>query len=67
MAYTQADIDALREKIALGASRAKYHDKDIEFRPLAEMQALLAQMEGELAGKKKVRRRYAYYSDGIHE
>ncbi|UNJ22043.1 head-to-tail joining protein [Microcystis phage vB_MweS-yong2] len=54
MAWTQADIDALKAAMATGAKSAEFRSGDTsrrqEFRSLAEMQQLLAQMQAEVAG-----------------
>jgi hypothetical protein len=44
MAYTQDDYDALKSAIASGATRVEYGDKRIEYRSLAEMKTILADM-----------------------
>ena len=40
MAYTQAQYDALTAALAQGAKFVKYADKEIEYRTVAEMEAL---------------------------
>lgn len=54
MAWTQADIAVLKRAIATGARRAEYGSGEtrrvVEYRSLAEMKAILADMEAEIAG-----------------
>jgi hypothetical protein len=53
MAYTQADIDALKAAIATGAKRVKFgagpDARETEFRSLEEMRATLADMLAEVS------------------
>jgi hypothetical protein len=50
--YTDADIDKLRRAIALGATRVEFGSGDtkrvVEYRSLAEMQRILADMTAEV-------------------
>lgn len=52
MAYTLDDIDTLRAAIATGARRVKFGSgpdaREVEYRTLSEMQAVLAQMVAEV-------------------
>lgn len=50
MAYTQADIDALKASIKQGVLRVRKGDREIEYRSLAEMREQLAVMENEVNG-----------------
>jgi len=51
MAFTQSDVDTLRQSIATGARRVRYADgRDVEYRSYAEMRRVLTDMEAELAG-----------------
>ena len=50
MAYTQTQIDELRDAIATGALSVKHGDKLVTHRSLEEMIATLTRMEAELAG-----------------
>jgi hypothetical protein len=54
MAWTQADIDALKRAIATGARRVEYGSGEtrrvLENRSLAELKDILAGMEEEVAG-----------------
>lgn len=53
MAYTQADIDALKAAIATGAKRVKFgagpDARETEFRSLEEMRSTLADMIAEVS------------------
>ena len=41
MAWTQADLDAINEAIALGASRVRFADnREVTFRSLADMRSI---------------------------
>lgn len=49
MAYTQADLDAIRAAIATGALTVRFPDgKYIEYRSLADMQAIESKIAGEV-------------------
>lgn len=53
MAWTQADIDALKAAMATGALSVSYAGppaRSITYRSLAEMQSLLAQMQASVSG-----------------
>ncbi len=61
MAWTQADIDALKALMATGASSISYGGppaRTMTARPLAEMQALLAQMEQAVNGDGSTKPHY---------
>ncbi|MEM7308894.1 MAG: hypothetical protein AAF682_19585 [Planctomycetota bacterium] len=66
MPYTQAQLTALEDALALGAVRVKYEDRDVTYRSVAEMEALRGRMRREL-GLASVgqRRRYAQFSKGL--
>jgi hypothetical protein len=49
MAWTQSDVDALKAALALGATRVRFADRDVTYRSLAEMKAILRDMEEEVA------------------
>jgi hypothetical protein len=53
MAYTQADLDAIKAAIATGALRVKFgsgpDSREVEYRSLSDMNATLAQIEAEVA------------------
>lgn len=53
MAWTQADIDALKSAMATGALSVSYAGppaRSVTYRSLEEMQALLSQMQQEVNG-----------------
>lgn len=54
MAWTQADIDALKKALKSGARRVEFGSGEtkrvVEYRSLAEIQQILADMEEEVAG-----------------
>lgn len=49
MAYTQAEIDALKKAAARGVKRGKVDGEEVEFASLAEMRRQISVMEAELA------------------
>ncbi len=53
MAWTQTDIDTLKAAIATGAKRVKFgagpDARETEFRSLAEMRSLLAEIEAQVS------------------
>lgn len=49
MAYTQAEIDALKRAAARGVKRGKMNGEEVEFVSLAEMRRQIREMEAELA------------------
>lgn len=51
MAYTQQQIDDLREAIASGQLIVRSGDRSIQYRSLAEMRSILAEAEAEVAGR----------------
>lgn len=53
MAYTQADIDALKKAIVSGVRKVKFSDRETEFRDLAEMKEILRDAENSLTGKRR--------------
>lgn len=71
MAFTQSDIDALKAAIGTGTKRVEFGSGETrrlqEFRTLAEMQAILAQMEAEVIGNGRLssRRTVAGYCSGL--
>ncbi len=50
MAYSQAQLDALRQAIAQGVTTIEYQGKRITYRSLDEMTALEARIARDLAG-----------------
>lgn len=57
MAYTQDDIDALREAIASGVRSIRHGEGSTEYQSLAEMRKQLAIMEQEVNGTNRAKRR----------
>ena len=50
MPYTQADIDELKRIKASGALKAKFTDREVEYRSLEELNSVLAEMEQAVNG-----------------
>lgn len=50
MAYTQADVDALKSALAKGVRKTKFGNEEVEFASARDMRKQLAIMEAELAG-----------------
>lgn len=54
MAWTQADIDALKKALKTGARRVEFGSGEtkrvVEYRSLAEIKQILADLEDEVAG-----------------
>lgn len=50
MAWTQADIDALKTALKSGVLTVRYKDRQKTYRSLAEMTELLRMMENEVQG-----------------
>lgn len=55
MAATAAQIAALEEAIASGATEVSYGDKRVSYRSLADMRQILSEMKIEFAGLSRVR------------
>ena len=49
MAYTQAEIDALKSAAARGVTRGRIGGEEVQFDTLREMRRQIAAMEAELA------------------
>lgn len=65
MAFTQAQVDALRASIATGALTVRDAAGNlITYRSLQDMRDLLALMEAEVAGTTRNRRTVATFSNG---
>jgi len=67
MAWTQSDIDALKEAIGTGAKRVVFGSgetrREQEFRSLEEMEKILANMQAEVLGPQAPQRvAYAQHS-----
>lgn len=71
MAWTQSDIDTLKQAIATGAQEVELRSgetgRKIRYRGLAEMQSILSQMEAEVLGNGSLasRRTVAGYNSGL--
>jgi len=51
MAWTQADVDAIKSLMARGLRRGRMpNGEEIEFHAIADMRAMLSMMEAEVAG-----------------
>ena len=50
MAYTQAQIDALKSAAARGATSLSLNGESVQFASLSEMRRQIREMEAELAG-----------------
>lgn len=64
MAFTIEQVSALEKAIAEGATRVRYGDKEVEYRSLSDMIALLNAMKQELGIASASRRKYASFSKG---
>ncbi len=62
MAYSQADIDALKVAIASGVKKVKFSDRETEYRDLSEMKQILSDMEKSVSGKRRQPYRPTGYS-----
>lgn len=57
-------IAELEAAIASGATAVTYNGKKVEYRSLAEMNQILAQLQARQEGRPRRRRRYASYRSG---
>ena len=55
MAYTQADLDALRAAMAKGVRKVKMGDEEVEYRSQRDMERMEAKMVSEISGTSKSR------------
>lgn len=55
MAFTAAQITALERAIATGALMVRYGDRTVQYRSLAEMEALLSRMRDAVEGSTRTR------------
>jgi hypothetical protein len=55
VAYTQAQIDELKRIRATGALRAKFADREVEYRSLEELDRIIADAERAVNGGKSYR------------
>jgi hypothetical protein len=63
MAWTQADVDALKQAIATGASEVILPDRQVRFRSLSEMRQTLAMAEAEVNGGRPRTRAIRFQTD----
>lgn len=56
MAYTQADLDAIKAAIATGAKKVKFRDKEVEYNSIEELLQAQAAIESELGQSVSTRR-----------
>jgi hypothetical protein len=67
MAFTQEQIDILKQAIAEGALIVQYGDKRVEYRSLKEMKEILNMMQAEVNASSNIQkptRIYTYGSKG---
>lgn len=65
--YTQEQYTILCAAIAQGALRVEYGDKRVEYRSLADMRSIKAEMERELfPNKQKSKTTFASYSKDLN-
>jgi thiamine monophosphate synthase len=48
--FTQADLDAIKKAIALGATRVQYRDRTVDYRTLDELLRVRRTIENAIAG-----------------
>lgn len=65
MAWTQSDIDALKDAIKKGVREVQYQDKRVRYNSIDDMLKALRLMEEELGVKKKSGRLLAEHSKGL--
>lgn len=58
MAWTQADIDALKAVIGSGVLTVRYSDRQVTYQNTADMQKALADMQAEVGGASGTRPAY---------
>jgi hypothetical protein len=49
MAYTEQQLQALRDALATGVRRVRFGDREIEYRTIDELRAAIAAAEAEIA------------------
>lgn len=62
MAWTQAQLVAIRQAYVSGVTRVTYEGKTTEYRSLAEMREIISAIEGELAAQAGRRRPVAGFA-----
>jgi len=56
VAFTESDLDAVREAIASGELRVDYRDRSVTYRSVAELKEAKSEIEREIAGGKDTTR-----------
>lgn len=64
MAFSQADIDALKAAIASGVRTVSYADRTVTYQSFDDMQKALSLMESETSGSTSGRSTFAKFSSG---
>ena len=67
MAFTQADVDALKTAIAKGVRRLRMNGEEVEYQSAKDMRAALSMMEAEVAGQTRgtITVSYPYTTRGL--
>lgn len=65
MAYTQDQLDAIKQSIAEGVLTVKYADKEVTYRSLDELLRAKRMIENELNGSGNSGRKFASFSKGL--
>ena len=65
MAFTHAQIDALKAAIAQGVLTVEFADRKVTYRNLQEMRDTLAMMEADLASASRPRAYLAWSKKGL--
>lgn len=67
MAFSEEELTAIEKAIASGSLRVKYQDKEVEYRSLAEMNAIRNQIKLSLASANTdpLRRVVGIYDSGL--
>lgn len=65
MAYSQTDLDALKQAIGEGVLEVQYSDKKVTYRTLHEMLQIKRMMENDLNGNGNSGRKFASFSKGL--
>lgn len=65
MAWTQADIDALKTAMAKGVQSVRYVSGEVTYRSLDDMRKLLNDMEAEVNPTANPSRRVGRYDNGL--
>ena len=63
--YTMEQYERLKAAIAEGVQTVQYTDKRVEYRSLAEMRSILAEMERDLGLRETTNRRFGVFSKGL--